>query len=86
MNPDHLFLGTHLDNNRDMLHKGRAYTFLVTTGEQHGMSKLTAEKVLEIRAEYETGNTSLHKLGAQYGVSYMTIWHVVKRHTWKSIM
>lgn len=63
--PDHLFLGTHTDNVRDAWSKGRAATpprhsFWLPEwslrGEQHPLAKLTAEKVLEIRALRASGS------------------------------
>ena len=61
--PDHLFLGTHLDNMRDMISKGRDVHF---SGEQNGNSKLSIEDVDDIRlddleCQQETFHTS--KLG-----------------------
>jgi hypothetical protein len=42
-NPDHLWLGTNADNNRDMMTKGRQRLY--------GNAKLTVEQVLAIRAD-----------------------------------
>ncbi len=47
VNPDHLYLGTTQDNTNDRDSRGRHW---VRSGEDHGMSKLTAAKVREIRA------------------------------------
>jgi len=83
--PDHLFIGTCADNNRDMVAKNRCDRVKRPRGEKHGNHLLYNKQVLDIRAAYKAGNTSLHKLGAQYSVSYMTIWHIVKRHSWAHI-
>lgn len=57
----------------------------LTIGENNIMAKLTADKVLAIRAEYAAGNTDRTALGIKYGVSHMAIYRVVKRHTWQHI-
>lgn len=46
VNPDHLFLGTALDNVRDMMRKGRGHK---ARGRQHGRNKITPEQAIEIR-------------------------------------
>lgn len=62
VNPDHLFLGTPLDNTRDMEAKGR------DTKNQ----KLDDAQVLEIRAARSAGE-SLKTLAARYGVAQSCI-------------
>jgi hypothetical protein len=79
-NPSHLFLGTQSDNLRDMWGKGRAKPG-TSLGEKHGMSKLTAEIVNEIRASTESGVS----LAKKYGLSKTTISEVRLRQTWKHI-
>lgn len=78
VNPDHLFLGTDLENNHDMISKGRN---VVLKGERHGMHKLTAEQVVEIRASTGT----LMTVASRYGVSFSTIALIKTRKTWKHI-
>jgi len=63
-NPAHLFLGTHEDNMRDMVRKGRS-----TAGEKHGMAKLTAAQVIEIRELLAAGDLTHGAIAKQYGVS-----------------
>src|SRR5690348_11100206 len=48
VNPDHLFIGTQLDNMRDMVSKGRWRPSGVM-GESHGNSKLSEADVTEMR-------------------------------------
>ncbi len=49
VNPDHLFLGTHLDNMRDAQNKGRNGA---ARGPQNFNCKLTANQVSDIRERY----------------------------------
>lgn len=58
VNPDHLFLGTHDDNMRDMVSKGRS------------LRRLTKEQVTEIIERYDRGGVTQRELAAEYGVSY----------------
>lgn len=75
-NPEHLFLGTHADNMRDMFAKKRRVS---ATGERVGSSKLTRNQVGEIRA-----STDLHKvLAEKYGVSESRISSIKHFRDWK---
>lgn len=52
-------------------------------GEENGCSKLTEEQVLEIRSIGKT--KTLKNIASMYGVSYTTIWNVIKRKKWSHI-
>lgn len=80
-NPSHLFLGTKSENLLDMWAKGRAKPQRVF-GEKHGMSKLTAELVLEIRSSKESGV----ELARRLKLTPTTICDVRKRRSWKHIV
>jgi hypothetical protein len=80
VNPEHLFLGTHEDNMKDMVSKGR-----YLTGSNNPVSKLTEEQVLEIRRLYKTGGWSQPKLAVRYGVHQTTIGFIVRRVRWSHI-
>jgi hypothetical protein len=78
VNPDHLFLGTLADNNRDKALKGRSFH---PKGELHGRSKLTAEKVIAIRADTRPNIT----IADDYGVCNSIIGRVKKRKIWRHV-
>lgn len=77
--PDHLFLGTHDDNMKDMAVKGRAAD---TSKTKNGRAKLTFEKVSEIRKLKATG-VSGHELSRRFGVCETNIRFILNRETWQ---
>ncbi len=80
VNPAHLFLGTHLDNSRDMVDKGRQVAPR-PAGESHGESKLTDSAVREIRSSPLTGRA----LAAQFGVSESAVSLVRRGKSWTHV-
>lgn len=86
-NPDHLFLGTQLDNMRDMIQKGRKSTqhSTRTMGEKVNTAKLNADQVREIRRLYAEGHTQ-ENLGALYKVTSVNISAIIRRETWKHVI
>lgn len=81
-NPDHLFLGTQQENLDDMERKGRAnHAAKVHRGEDHGMAKLTADQVVEIRASVD----SMDVLSQRYLVGKDTIRKIRKRLLWRHL-
>ncbi len=81
VNPDHIFLGTQLDNVRDMMEKGRHVS---KKGEEQGLSKLKNSDVIEIRAL--EGKMTQTEIGRIYGVHQKSIWQILKRRTWKHLL
>lgn len=77
-NPKHLFLGTHLDNIKDKVAKGRQLKW-----EDNPLHKLTIEQVKEIRRLYAGGDITQRILGIQFNVSEMTISRIVSFKAWK---
>lgn len=73
--PDHLFLGTNQDNQRDCSRKARR------SGEKHGNSKLCDVEVNEILRS----SKSHAELGEQYGVTAEAIGVIRRRQAWKHI-
>jgi len=77
VNPDHLFLGTVLDNVRDMHSKGRNHN---VRGEAHGGAKISKTDALTIREMY--GKTPTDKLMADYELSRTQVWRIAKGLRW----
>lgn len=63
--PDHLFLGTLVDNIRDMIRKGRDRK---ARGIGNGRAKLTDEEVAAIRSEVSGGRSQV-SVARAFGVS-----------------
>lgn len=68
VNPDHLFLGTPLDNIMDMARKGR-----------HGRAKLKAFQIPLIRSA--KGRTQA-SLASEFNISVRAIRLIISRDTW----
>jgi len=71
VNPDHLFLGTNIDNIIDMNKKHR------------GRNKLNVEQVREIRRKYVRRKVTYVMLGEEYGVSKQVIGDLIRKTTYK---
>jgi hypothetical protein len=82
VNPEHLFLGTHTDNMRDMIRKGRRAVSPSMRGESNPNSKLSAEDVFQIRHSLMFGVKGT-VLSSRYGVSNAHISAIKKHKTWK---
>ncbi len=80
VNPDHLFLGTHKDNVKDMVAKGR-HRFGIHLGKKNKNAKLDEAKVRYIRASCKSCN----ELARDLEVAAPTIWSVLHGKTWKHI-
>ena len=76
VNPDHLFLGTYKDNERDKRNKGRQIV-----GEKHYAHKLTEDDVRNIREDLRTQTV----IAAEYGVRQCLISAIKRRKTWRHI-
>ena len=78
--PEHLFVGTEMDNIRDRDAKGRQNG---PRGEAHHSAKLCVREVREIRELHAVEKCSV--LAKKYGVSEAAISKVGLRLTWKSV-
>lgn len=77
-NPAHLYLGTHQDNVRDMMERGRH-----RPGRQ-GRAKLAPDDVRSIRAALKAG-ASKRSLARQHGVARRTVSAIETGRTWAGI-
>lgn len=85
VNPRHLFLGTQLDNMRDMDAKGRRVTVCnPRKGETHPCAKLTPKEVVEIRQLVAQG-ISQRKVGRMFGIGQQSVGDIVHRKIWKHV-
>ena len=82
VNPDHLFLGTNLENAMDRVAKGRVDA---KKGEAHHNCKLTASDVTEIRRRHSAGEARILDLSREYGVNPPAIHKIVSGKTWKHL-
>lgn len=80
--PDHLFLGTHADNMRDMAVKGRHVSPYRGKPELVASAKLTWDKVDRIRESARNGMTHA-ELSTEYGVARAQITRIVSGDRWK---
>ena len=76
VNPNHLEVGTHAENVRDMDERNRR-----SVGVQRPGSKLREDEVAEIRASSLTHRD----LGRQFGVSHCVIGRIKRGEDWKHV-
>jgi hypothetical protein len=74
VNPDHLFVGTHLDNVKDMHSKKRSGKHLSRT--------LNDDQVRSIRAD----SRLLKDIAEDYGVSFNVIREIKRNRTYKDVI
>lgn len=81
--PIHLFAGKSRDNIHDSMRKGR-FARTRKRGELNHSSKLTADKVIEIRRMLQAGSPK-RRLAALFDVCQRTIASIEKRATWSHV-
>ncbi len=84
-NPKHLFVGTQLQNVRDMMEKGRRVQREMR-GIQMPMAKLDENKVREIRRIRAELGTPVQLIGKMFGVSHALVVQIVHRKSWKHVL
>lgn len=81
-NPDHLFLGTQLDNLKDMINKGRDTK---ARGSKIGLSKLKEMDVVEIKTLIKSG-VKCREIAIKFGVSKRTINYISQGKSWRHVV
>lgn len=91
--PDHLFLGTQLDNVRDMWSKGRAKRRArkprpppkgVPRGSRHRNAKVAEADVRAMR-EARAAGERLRAIGERFGLSESNVCRIVSGETWRHV-
>lgn len=80
VNPEHLEIGTPLDNARDKVERGRS-----SVGEKNGRHKLTEETVREVRTLVKSGMTT-KDISDELGIKFYTVKNIRERKTWKHVI
>ena len=87
INPEHLFLGTNLDNVRDMIAKNRHSCgekhSLICRGNKRHNQKLTAKEASEIK--YGCKDMLQKEISAKYGITRSTILRIRSNVIWKYV-
>ena len=84
VNPDHLFLGDQFANMQDMVAKNRN-RFPRLYGEANPMSRLTEDKVKQMRFIRNQENRSFKSIALQFGVSTMTAYRAITGKAWGNV-
>lgn len=80
--PDHLFLGTYTDNNRDRERKGRTKGLRPgLRGEGSGMAILTEKIVIDCRRRHKNGE-GYSALAREFGVNPTTMRDAIIGKNW----
>jgi hypothetical protein len=82
-NPEHLFLGTNLDNVRDKISKGRNAN---QSGENNPRAKLKENEVIEIRQLYSTGYYLQKELAIMFNTPLSSINQIITGKRWKYLI
>jgi len=81
VNPNHLFLGTRLDNHTDMVGKGRRVDL---RGEQRPNHKLTQRQVTHIKSLLESG-THQTVIAKKFGVNQTLVSAIKTNKVWSHV-
>lgn len=79
--PDHLHLGGHLDNMREMAERGRRRG---PVGVSHHFAKFTPEMVRKLRQAHANG-ASIKSLATAHGVAFNAMWRLIRRKSWAHV-
>ena len=78
-NPEHLFVGSNLDNARDRRQKGR-----YARGAANPAAKLNTEQVATVREALARGDTKA-EIGRRFGVSRAAIGAIASGRNWADL-
>jgi len=79
--PDHLFLGTQLDNMRDRKAKGR---YIGLAGEKNPKAKIKEEQVRQIRAMLDQ-KVKCPKVAKALGISVYIVEGIASGRSWRTV-
>lgn len=80
VNPNHLWLGTHNDNMKDMVKKKRSKNGIMR-GEKNPMAILFEVDVKAIKLAISDGETNV-SIGKRFGVHHSTISAIKRKKNW----
>lgn len=85
-NPEHLWIGSQIQNNDDKIAKGRSRYVNPPRklGSLNGTAVLDEEKVREIKKLISEGNTQ-NSIAEKFGVTKTTIYRIRKGTHWKHV-
>jgi hypothetical protein len=94
VNPDHLRIGTHIENMVDKVKRGRCASgdfhgsrtkpASIPRGSKHGNSKITEDDVREILRLRGMGY-SCKRIASFFGMDQSNVFLISKRKTWKHV-
>jgi hypothetical protein len=85
VNPEHLFLGTNLDNRRDCQKKGRFKNVKQLRGEKNSNAKYTNKFILQIRYEYAVNKLTNAAICRKYNLKNQVVSLIINRIRWSHI-
>jgi hypothetical protein len=83
VNPDHLWVGTQRDNNRDMYLKGRNKS-TPQIGSTNGSAKLTESDIPKIRG-YVLAGLSQRKIAKLFNIDRGVVSRIVRGKSWTHV-
>lgn len=80
VNPNHLYMGTHIDNTRDMILWGDHQY-----GETHPLAKLSEKDVLEIRRLHRNKRQKRKYIANLFRISLSHLDRIISGQAWKHL-